>query len=211
MLTVHHLGKSQSERILWLCEELGIPYEMKKYDRDPNLAPPAMKALHPMGTAPVITDGDLVLGESGAIMEYIIHKHGGGRLALPPSHPAYAQYLYWFHFGNASLQAVMHRFLSVRRLEPAPEHPVFVATKTRVELALKTVDDRLRDVPWLAGDELTAADIMTVFPLTTMRYFTPVDLAPYGNIKAYLKRVGERDAYRKAWSKGDPDLAPLLA
>src|SRR5437762_12649699 len=97
MLTVHHLGRSQSERIVTLCEELGIEYELKRYDRDPvtRLAPPEYKALHPIGTAPVITDGDRVLGESGAIIEYIIAKHGGGRLARQAGHPEFANYLYW--------------------------------------------------------------------------------------------------------------------
>ncbi len=105
MLTVHHLGVSQSERIVWLCEELEIEYQLKSYDRNPQtrLAPADYKALHPIQTAPVITDGELVLAESGAIVEYIIHRHGRGRLALPPSHPNYADYLFWFHFANGSM------------------------------------------------------------------------------------------------------------
>ena len=111
MLTVHHLEKSQSERIVWLCEELGLSYELKRYERDPvsRLAPPAYQALHPSGTAPVISDGSLVLGESGAIIEYIIAKHGGGRLALGPDDPDYAHYLYWFHYANGTLQPSMGR------------------------------------------------------------------------------------------------------
>ena len=109
MLTVHHLGKSQSERVVWLCEELGIPYELKRYARDPvtMLAPAEYKALHPIGTAPVITDGDFVLAESGAIVDYIMAKYGNGRLALRPDHPDFAQFLYWFHFANGTLQAGM--------------------------------------------------------------------------------------------------------
>lgn len=105
MLTVHHLGKSQSERIVWLCEELAIPYELKLYDRDPvtRLAPPAYKALHPIGAAPVITDGDLVMAESGAIIEYIVARYGNRRLVLPPDHPDFAQFVYWFHFANGTL------------------------------------------------------------------------------------------------------------
>src|SRR6202789_4607210 len=98
MLTVHHLGVSQSERIVWLCEELEIPYELKRYDRDPvtRLAPPEYKALHPLGTAPIITDGDVVLPESGAIIEYIIGKYGKGRLAGAPTPPNFAAALFWF-------------------------------------------------------------------------------------------------------------------
>src|SRR5688572_3886373 len=105
MLTVHHLGVSQSERIVWLCEELEIPYELIRYERDPQsgIAPPEFKALHPFGTAPVITDGDVALGESGAIVEYVVARHGGGRLAVPPDHPEFPNYLYWFHFSNATL------------------------------------------------------------------------------------------------------------
>src|SRR3954467_7167626 len=102
MLTVHHLGRSQSERIVWLCEELGLRYELKRYERDPatRLAPPEYKALHPVGTAPVITDGDLVLGESGAIIESLLASYGGARLARQAGDPQFASYLYWFHFAN---------------------------------------------------------------------------------------------------------------
>src|ERR1700712_1296315 len=105
MLTVHHLGVSQSERIVWLCEELGIPYELKVYDRDPvtRMGPPAYKALHKLGAAPIITDGDVVLPESGAIMQYIIGKYGNGRLSVGPEAPNFADYLFWLHFANASL------------------------------------------------------------------------------------------------------------
>src|ERR687888_2475252 len=123
MLTVHHLGRSQSERIVWLCEELGLDYELKRYDRAPLLAPPEYKALHPIGTAPVITDGRLALGESGAIVEYILARYGNGRLARQPHHPEFANYLYWLHFANGSFQALLHRTLIARRLEPPAGDP----------------------------------------------------------------------------------------
>jgi len=212
MLTVHHLGKSQSERIVWLCEELGLSYEFKRYDRDPNttLAPPEYKALHPLGAAPVISDGDLVLAESGAIVDYIIAKHGGGRLALAPAHPDYAQYVYWFHFANSTLQPVMGRSLVLSRAKLPADNPVVLWTKARQDLALNFLDARLRDADYLAGRELTAADIMIVFSLTTMRYFLPTDLTPYPHILKYLRRIGERETYRKAMRKGDPEMAPLL-
>jgi glutathione S-transferase len=105
MLRIHHLGHSQSERIVWLCEELGIPYELRHYRRYAvtRLSPPELRALHPLGAAPLIEDGDLLLAESAAIVEYIIVRHGGGRLRLDPSHPDYAAYLYWFHFSNGNL------------------------------------------------------------------------------------------------------------
>lgn len=210
MLTVHHLGVSQSERILWLCEELGIPYEMKRHHRLPvtRLSPPELAALHPMGAAPVITDGDVMLAESGAVMEYIINKHGGGRLALGPGHPDYAQYLYWFHFANASFQPVLGRCSVLRRANLAPDTPILVSTQDRRDRALAMVDARLGQVPFLSG-EFTAADIMIVFSLTTMQHFYRYDLAPYANIGTYLRRIGEREAYRRAMSKGDPDMPPL--
>src|SRR2546430_4610201 len=117
MLTVHHLGRSQSERIVWLCEELAIAYELKHYARAPLLAPADYKALHPIGTAPVIADGDLVLAESGAIVTYIIARYGEGRLALTYGHPDFAQFLYWFHFANGTLQANMGRSMILARLK----------------------------------------------------------------------------------------------
>ena len=212
MLTIHHLGKSQSERIIWLCEELGLPYELKRYNRDAvtMLAPPELRELHPMGSAPVITDGELVLAESGAIIEYIIAKHGGGRLALGPAHPDFAQYLYWFHFANASLQPNMGRNMLMRRLDLAPDNPTLVFAKGRLSRVLDVIEARLRDADYFAGQEFSAADIMIVFSLTTMRNFMPLDLAPYSHIMAYLQRIGQRDAYRRAMHKGDPDMVPML-
>src|SRR5277367_396239 len=141
MLTIHHLGHSQSERIVWLCEELGVPYALKLYKRDAvtMLSPPELRALHPMGTAPVITEGDLVLGESGAIVEYIIHKHGGGRLALGPDHPDYASYLYWFHFANGNLQPVMGRTMVMRRAGLPADNPVLLSVQGRLDRVLDLV------------------------------------------------------------------------
>ncbi len=212
MLTIHHLGKSQSERIIWLCEELDVPYELKRYERDPVtiLAPPEFKALHPMGAAPVITDGALVLAESGAVVEYIIAKHGGGRLALGPDHPDFAQYLYWFHFANGSLQPSMGRNMVLRRLRLPPDNPVLLAMQGRLDRALDLVEVRLGEAEHFAGREFTAADIMAVFSLTTMRVFLPLDLSPYPHILAYLQRIGARAAYQRAMRKGDPDMTPSL-
>jgi glutathione S-transferase len=117
MLTIHHLGHSQSERILWLCEELGVPYDMVKHVRDPvtRLSPPALRALHPLGAAPVIEEDGLKLAESAAIVDYIIDRHGGGRLRLGPGHPDFAAYLYWFHFANGNLQPVLGRLMVASR------------------------------------------------------------------------------------------------
>jgi len=212
MLTVHHLGKSQSERIVWLCEELEIPYELKRYTRDSvtMLAPPDYKALHPIGAAPVITDGDLVLAESGAVVEYIIAKYGNGRLALNSSHRDFAQFLYWYHFANGTLQAAMGRGLILNRVKPADDNPVLLASKARIDRAFDLVDARTREAEYLAGAEFTSADIMIGFSLTTMRYFQPYDLAHRSNIIRYLGRISSRPAYRRAMAKGDPGMALLL-
>ena len=212
MLTVHHLGKSQSERIVWLCEELSLPYELKVYDRHPvtRLAQADYKALHPIGAAPVITDGDLVLAESGAIVEYITARYGKGRLTLDTDHPDFAQFLYWFHFANGTLQPATGRNMILGRLNLPADNPMLLAMKARLALALGLVEARLGKVDYFAGKEFTTADIMSVFTLTTMRLFLPFDLAPYPAILAYLQRIGGRDAYLRAMRKGDPDMAPLL-
>jgi len=212
MITIHHLGRSQSERILWLCEELGVPYTMVKHVRDPvtMLSPPALKALHPLGAAPVIIDDGTMLAESSAIVQYIIDKYGAGRLALDASDPDFAAYLYWFHFANANLQAVMGRNMLLRRLDLADDDAVLLSTRERLSRALSMVESRLASATYLAGERFTAADIMTVFSLTTMRIFMPLDLHPYPNILAYLKRIGDREGYQRAMKKGDPDLVPML-
>jgi glutathione S-transferase len=213
MITVHHLGISQSERIVWLFEELGLPYVLKIYDRDATtrLAPAEYRALHPMGIAPVITDGDLTLGESGAIIEYVITKYAQGRLALPPSHPDYPQYLYWFHFANGTMMPGEMIGIIQIMLGVGNDNPMMVSLKSRGERAYALVEDRLGKVPYFAGKEFTAADIMMLFAMTTMRAFAPRDLARYPNVRAYLKRIGERPAYQRAMAKGDPGMPLQLS
>ena len=211
MLTVHHLGVSQSDRIVWLCEELGIPYELKIYDRDPvtRLAPAEYKALHPSETAPVVTDGDLTLAESGAIVEYILAKYGEGRLSVPLDSPNYPHYVYWLHYANGSFMpaGMVDLVLGVLGLR---DQEAVKPLRARADRGYAVAETRLGEATWFAGDEFTAADIMMLFPLTTMRVFAPRDLAPYPNIRAYLARIGERPAYQRAAKKADPDLAPLL-
>ena len=205
MLTVHHLGKSQSERIVWLCEELGIPYELKRYAREPvgNAAPVDYKALHWSGTAPVITDGELTLAESGAIIDYIIGRYGQGRLSVSPDSPEFADYLFWFHFVNGSLVPSL--------LMLAAEGNLAAFIGKRAHRSMEALDAHLADHTWLAGDTFTGADIMIGYPLTTRRqFFLPLDLSPYPNIRAYLKRIGERPAYLRAREKGDPGVPLLL-
>jgi glutathione S-transferase len=213
MLTVHHLGVSQSERIVWACEELGIPYLLQRHERDriTGLAPAAYRALHPMGIAPVITDGDLVLAESGAILQYLIARHGNGRLGVAPDRPNFADYLFWFHFANGTLMpsemgGVMSAMLGLKE-----GNPLLAILKDRSERAFALIERRLGDVSYFAGDEFTAADIMMLFPLSTMRTFTRRDLAPFPHIRAYLGRIRARPAYERAMASGDPGSSEMLA
>ncbi|MGI4984836.1 MAG: glutathione S-transferase family protein [Janthinobacterium lividum] len=212
MLKIHHLGHSQSERIVWLCEELDIPYTLEKYTRDPvtRLSPPALKALHPLGAAPLLEVDGMLLSESAAIVEFILARHGEGRLQYKADHPRFASYLCWFHFANGNLQPVIMRSLTVARCGLAPEHPVRAAAQGRLDQVLTLIDTQLAQSDHLAGETFTAADIMSVFSLTTMRLFFPIDLTPYPRILAYLQRIGARPAYQRAMAKGDPDLTPLL-
>jgi glutathione S-transferase len=208
MLTVHHLRISQSERIVWLCEELGIDYDLKLYTRrsDNNLAPDDYKALHPMGIAPVITDGEFVLGESGAICEYIDRKHGGARLSPGPDDADFAGHLFWFHFSNATFMTNGMMALVAGRM--GGEMPEFVSD--RVAKAWALAEARLGETPFFGGRKLTTADIMMGFNLTTSRMFGGASLDPFANIAAYLKRIGERPAYRRAMEKCEPGMAPKL-
>jgi glutathione S-transferase len=142
----------------------------------------------------VIADGDLVLAESGAVVEYIIAKHAAGRLAMGPDHPSFADYLFWLHFANGTLQPLMARNMTLRQLGLAEDNPTLLAMKERLDRALAMVEMRLAGAEYFAGREFTAADIMIVFPLTTMRLFMPVDLSPYPSILTYLQRIGKRSA-----------------
>ncbi|KAK5113996.1 hypothetical protein LTR62_003119 [Meristemomyces frigidus] len=207
VLTVHHLQVSQSERIVWLCEELAIPYELKLYKRSPLLSPPAYLALHPMGAAPVITDGDITLAESNAITEYILNIYGDGKLVVQPGEKGYAEYLYWLHFANGTLQPAFGRAGTLVWAGVSEDNNIRSRVDNKVTQALQLVDNRLGETgAWLAGKEFTAADVMTVFTFTTMRKFVRVDLSRYGNILAYLQRVTKREGYRRAIENGDPEL-----
>ena len=213
MITVHHLGVSQSERVVWLCEELAVPYTLRRYDRDPTtrLAPADYRALSPMGIAPVITDGNLVLGESGAILEYVIAKYGNGRLAVGPDKPNFADYLFWFHFANGTMMPSEMGDAISTTLGLKEGNPILAMLKDRSERAFALVESRLGDVPFFAGTEFSAADIMMLFPLSTMRAFTQRDLSRLPHVGAYLQRIGERPGYRRAMAKGDPGMPPMLA
>jgi glutathione S-transferase len=206
MITIYHLSTSRSERIVWLMEELDLGYTLQEFARESNgAAPEAMRDIHPLGKAPIIRDGDLVLAESGAIVDYIVHRHGAGRLALPPTDPAYARYLYWLHFAEGSLMTLLLIALVLSRIPAANESPAGARVAARVKQMLSFVDGELGSGPYFAGEEFTAADIMMTFPFTTMRRFLDYDLAPFLNIVAYLKRVEARPAYRKAMTLAGPE------
>ena len=213
MLTVHHLGVSQSERIVWLMEELGVPYELKRYDRDPTtrLAPAEYKALHPMGTAPIITDGDVVLPESGAIIEYVIGKYGSGRLAVKPDAANFADYVFWLHFANGSFMPRQMVVFFAGMAGAKDDSPIIQMMRQRAEAAWDLAEKRLGETPHFAGDEFTAADIIMGFNLTTMRAFSGRSLDAYPNIRAWLKRIAERPAYQRAMAKGDPGMTPMVS
>jgi glutathione S-transferase len=210
MITVHHLGASQSERVVWLCEELGIDYELKTYSRESNgAAPAAYKALHPQGTAPVITDGPLALAETGAIVDYILARHGGGRLVVGPQAPNFADYLYWLHFGNGFFVPAAMMGIVASRMAGDNKQAAQGFTG-RLELAYRLSEERLGKVPYFAGPEFTAADILMVFPLTTMRAATGRGLAASPHLRAYLKNIGGRPAYQRAMQKADPEMKLAL-
>jgi glutathione S-transferase len=211
VIVVHHLGVSQSDRIVWLCEELGLEYKLRKYDRDPvtQLAPPQYRALTPFGTAPVITDGDLVLGESAAIIEYLIDTYGNGRFKIRVGEVGFADYLFWFHFANGSLMPAAMMDM-IANIVGSTGDDLVSTLRARLDRAYNQIEARLCNVPYLAGELFSAADIMTLFPLTTMRAFAPRDLANFPGIRAYLRRIGARPALQRAMAKGDPGFkAPL--
>ena len=209
MLTVHHLRISQSERIVWLCEELGLEYDLKLYNRDPEtrLAPPELKAIHPMEIAPVIEDGDLVLGESGAIVEYIVGKYAPDTDLVPgPDHPDFADHLYWFHFSNATFMTNGMMQIAVGAVGAEMPPPL----AKRVTNALAQIEHRLGESDYFGGSALTTAVIMMVFQLTTSRAFNGMSIDDKPNLKAYLQRIGARDAYQRAMAKCEPGMPPKL-
>jgi glutathione S-transferase len=199
MITIYHLDTSRSERIVWLMEELGLDYKLELFQRNANgSAPDAMKQIHALGKAPVIRDGDTVLAESGAIVDYIVHRHAGDRLAVAPAAAEYARYIYWFHFAEGSLMSLLILALVLGRVPEADASPVRTRVLERMKQTLSFIDSELAQATYFAGAAFTAADIMMTFPFTTMRHFLNYELAPYANILAYLQRIESRPAYQKA-------------
>lgn len=208
MITIHHLGVSQSERIVWLMEELGLPYRLKWYDRRPDkAAPDEYLALHPTAMAPVIEDGARVLTESAVIAEYVCHRHAGGRLTVGPAQPDYWDYLYWMHFNN---NAQGLRFTQTV-LGAGASGPVADTMRKIVDRRegqyYRHLDQRLGQAPFLAGDELTCADILVVYRLTTGLQFGARRIDDLANVVAYVRRIGERPAYRRAMAIAGPGAA----
>jgi glutathione S-transferase len=208
MITIHHLGVSQSDRIVWLMEELELPYELQWYDRGEDfLAPPEYRALHPAGTAPIITDGDLVMAESTAIAEYISQRHGKGRLSVGVESPDYPHYLYWMQFNN-NLQTTLFIKMAYESAggEPGADNLMMTTTLRREDGLYRALEQRLGESEYLGGQEFSCADIMSLFNLTSLAMLGARaidDSMP--NTKAYIERVSARPAYQKAMSISGPE------
>lgn len=211
MLTVHHLGISQSERIVWLCEELDLDYELVRYNRraDNRMAPDAYKALHPMEIAPIITDGDLTLAESGAIVDYICGRYGDGKLVPSPDNPDFADHCFWYHFANATFMATMMMQLALA-MNGASDGPASGFFHDRAARGWAMLEERLGQTPFIGGANLTTADIMFVYCLTTSHAFRGSTNEGRPNIQAYLKRIAARPAYQRAMAKAEPDMEPMI-
>ena len=207
MITIHHLGVSQSDRIVWLMEELGLPYELEWYDRGEDfLAPPEYRALHPAGTAPVISDGDLVMAESTAIVEYISQRYGGGRFSVPPEAPDYPHYLFWMQFNN-NLQSVLFIKLAAQAAgtEQGGESLILTTTLRREEGIYRALEERLGESAYLGGPEFSCADIMSTFNLTSLGMLGAREIdESMPNTRAYVDRVTARPAYQKAMAIAGP-------
>ena len=215
MITVHHLNNSRSQRILWLLEELGIPYEVKRYERQANMmAPQALRAVHPLGKSPVITDGDLTIAETGAIVQYLIETYGNGRLIPAAGTPEYHRYTYWLHYAEGSAMMVLMLKLIVTdgpeaKRVPSLLRPVARAIAGRLDKSfadpqiaphIALWNAELTKSKFFAGDELTGADIMMSFPLEAAS--SRASLPPA--VVAYLGTIHDRPAYQAALKRGGP-------
>ncbi|WP_428484098.1 glutathione S-transferase family protein [Rhodopila sp.] len=201
MITVHHLNDSRSQRILWLLEELAIPYEIKRYQRNPQtrFAPPELKAVHPLGKSPVIIDDGRTIIESGAIIDYIIRRHGGGRLQPDPATPAYDDYMQWLHFAEGSAMLPLLLKLYVSRLGPAGA-PLGPRIEGEIASHLGYINAALDGRDYLLGSELTGADIQMSFVGEFAGANT--DRSAYPELDAWVRRFQARPAYQAALSRG---------
>ncbi len=205
MIEVHHLNNSRSQRVLWLLEELGLPYEIVSYQRDAitNLAPESLKRIHPLGKSPVIRDGAQVLIESGAILEYIVRKYGKGKLAPAESAPEWPRYLQFMHYaeGSAMLPVMLKLYLSRIGEAGAPLAPRITS---EIENHFGYLDGELVNAEFFVGKELSAADINLSFPIQAARLLHGLDKFP--NLARFLDRVHARPAYKRALERGGPYL-----
>lgn len=201
MIVVHHLNDSRSQRVLWLLEELELDYDIRKYQRDPvtRLAPPELRAVHPLGKSPVITDDEQVVHESGAIIDYLIRHHGNGRLQPSMGWPEYEAYQQWMHYAEGSAMLPLMLKLYTSRLGDAAAP---LAPRIQSELAnhLGYVDAALQGREWLVGDALTGADIQMSFVGEAARELRK----SYPNIDAWVRRFQARPAYLRALERGGP-------
>ena len=216
MIVVHHLNNSRSQRILWLLEELGVPYEIKHYQRDPKtmLAPPELRSVHPLGKSPVITDGEFTLAESGAIIEYLADRYGAGTLIPTHGTPERLRCNYWLHYAEGSAMPPLLLKLVFRRVETSPM-PFFVKpiakgiahkvmssfVDPQLKLHLDYLEGELGKSPWFAGDTFSAADIQLSFPLEAFAARGGLD-ASYPRLSAFLQRIHARLAYQRALQQG---------
>jgi len=219
MITVHHLNNSRSQRILWLLEELGLDYEVKRYQRNPQtmLAPPELRAVHPLGKSPVITEksasGDLTLAESGAIVEYLADRHGAGRLAPAPDSPQRVRYLYWLHFAEGTAQPpslLKLLFDRIKSRSPLLVRPIARAIADRalaayvlpnIERNLDFMESELGKNEWFAGAQFSAADIQMSFPVEAYRARGGLD-EERPRLMRFLEKIHSRQAYRRAVERG---------
>jgi glutathione S-transferase len=216
MIVVHHLNNSRSQRVLWLLEELGLEYEIKRYERDAKtmLAPASLRAVHPLGKSPVVTDGSLTLAESGAIIEYLVERYGNGKLAPAPGTPERLRYIYWLHYAEGSAMSPLLLKLVFDRIANGPVpffvKPVAKAISHRVlstfvnpqiELHLDFMETELEKSRWFAGNEFSAADIQLSFPLEAAAARAGLN-ASRPKLMAYLDRIHARPAYQRALERG---------
>ena len=215
MIIVHHLNNSRSQRILWLLEELGLPYEVRRYQRDAKtmLAPPELRAVHPLGKSPVISDGDVTLAESGAIVEYLVSRHGNGRLIPREGTAERVRYTYWMHFAEGSAMPPLLLKLIFDRMDrgaPFLIKPVAraIAGKAKstfvqpnIDRILDFMEGELGRSEWFAGAEFSAADIQMSFPLEAAAARGGLD-AGRPKLWAFLQRIHARPAYQRALEKG---------
>ena len=218
MITVHHLNNSRSQRVLWLLEELGLPYEITKYQRDAKtmLAPPELAKVHPLGKSPVITDDALTVAETGAIVEYVIERYGNGRLAPAIGSPERLRWRYWMHFAEGSAMPPLLLKLIFERIKVTPmpffAKPIAKGICNKVLAAmvepnlkrqLDFMEAELGKSEWFAGVEFSAADIQMSFPLEAAAQRAGLD-ASRPKLMAFLKRIHARPAYRQALKRGGP-------